>query len=132
MAEVADYVFVNCPFDDAYQDLFEAIVFTIHDCGYVARSALEVDDGSQVRIDKIAALIAACRFGIHDISRTQPDTATGLPRFNMPFELGMFLGAKRYGRGAQKLELFDPGCGAIPIPEVHLRYRRTGYCGSRW
>jgi hypothetical protein len=102
-AEPYEYsVFVNCPFDDAYRNLFQAIVFAIHDCGYIARCALEVADASQVRIEKIATIIAACRFGIHDISRTDPDAATGLPRFNMPFELGLFLGAKRYGRGEQK------------------------------
>lgn len=95
-------VFVNCPFDDAYRNLFEALVFAIHDCGYVAHCALEVDDGSEVRIEKIAKIIAACRFGIHDISRTEADPETGLPRFNMPFELGLFLGAKRYGRAEQR------------------------------
>jgi hypothetical protein len=95
-------VFVNCPFDDAYRPLFESIVFAIHDCGYIARCALEIDDASQVRIEKIATIIAACRFGIHDISRTEPDAVTNLPRFNMPLELGMFLGAKRYGRAEQK------------------------------
>ena len=95
-------VFVNCPFDDAYRPLFEAIVFAIHDCGYTARSALEADDASQVRIEKIGAIIGECKFGIHDISRTDPDAVTGLPRFNMPLELGLFLGAKRYGRAEQK------------------------------
>ncbi|HEU4889564.1 MAG TPA: hypothetical protein VFV49_16885 [Thermoanaerobaculia bacterium] len=95
-------VFVNCPFDDAYRDLFQALVFAIHDCGYVARCALELQDGSQVRIEKIALIIAECRLGIHDISRTELDVDTGLPRFNMPFELGMFVGAKRYGRAEQK------------------------------
>ncbi|HEX6639904.1 MAG TPA: hypothetical protein VF215_02270 [Thermoanaerobaculia bacterium] len=95
-------VFVNCPFDDGYRDLFEALVFAIHDCGYVAHCALELEDGSEVRIDKIARIIGECRLGIHDISRTEPDTTTALPRFNMPLELGMFLGAKRYGRAEQK------------------------------
>ncbi|PYQ27469.1 MAG: hypothetical protein DMF56_20145 [Acidobacteria bacterium] len=90
-------VFINCPFDDHYRPLFEAIVFAVHDCGYVARCSLEVSDASQVRIDKIAAIIASCRFGIHDISRTEADTDTQLPRFNMPLELGLFLGAKRFG-----------------------------------
>jgi hypothetical protein len=95
-------VFVNCPFDEAYRPLFEAVVFTLHDCGYVAHSALEVSDASQVRIEKIASLIADCRLGLHDISRTESDMATGLPRFNMPLELGLFLGAKRFGTGRQK------------------------------
>ena len=98
-----DYsVFVNCPFDAAYRSLFEALVFVVHDCGYIARCALEVDDASQVRIEKVERIIAGCKFGIHDISRTELDAATGLPRFNMPLELGMFLGAKRFGRAEQK------------------------------
>jgi hypothetical protein len=98
-------VFLNCPLDDAYRPLFESIIFAIHDCGYIARCALELDDGSQVRIEKIATIIASCRFGIHDISRTEVDASTGLPRFNMPLELGMFLGAKRFGRAEQKQKI---------------------------
>ncbi len=95
-------VFVNCPFDDQYRPLFEAVVFTLHDCGYVAHAALEVTDASQVRIEKIGTLIAGCRLGLHDISRTELDATTALPRFNMPLELGLFLGAKRFGTGKQK------------------------------
>jgi hypothetical protein len=95
-------VFVNCPFDDEYRPLFYAIVFTLHDCGFAARSALAVTDASQVRIEKIVAMIASSKFGLHDISRTELDAGTGLPRFNMPLELGLFLGAKRFGTGKQR------------------------------
>ena len=95
-------VFVNCPMDDAYLPLLQAVVFAVYDCGYVAHSALEFNDASQVRIEKINSLIAGCRFGVHDISRTELDAGTGLPRFNMPLELGLFLGAKRFGTGKQK------------------------------
>jgi hypothetical protein len=101
----ADYersVFVNCPLDEEYRVLFEAVVFAIYDCGYIARCALEVADASEVRIDKITRIIEDCRFGLHDISRTDSDSATNLPRFNMPLELGLFLGAKRFGREEQK------------------------------
>lgn len=97
-----DSVFINCPFDDGFKPIFDALVFAVHDCGFVARSALEVDDGSDVRIDKIGRIIAECRYGIHDLSRTELDAASGLPRFNMPFELGLFLGAKRYGDRSQR------------------------------
>jgi hypothetical protein len=72
-------------------------VFAVVDCGFVPRCALEVDDGSQVRIDKVCDLIGECRFGIHDLSRTELDSRSKLPRFNMPLELGLFIGAKRYG-----------------------------------
>jgi hypothetical protein len=95
-------VFINCPFDRAYKRLFNSVVFATIYCGFRTRCALEIDDGSQVRIDKIFAVIEECRFGIHDLSRTQLDRGTGLPRFNMPLELGMFLGAKRFGDTLQK------------------------------
>jgi len=95
-------VFLNCPFDDQYAPLFQAVIFAVLDCGFRPRCALEVDDASEVRFEKIARIIADCKYGIHDISRTQPDAATGLPRFNMPLELGMFLAAKKFGTGRQK------------------------------
>lgn len=98
-------VFINCPFDSEYYLLFEAIIFTVHDCGFVARCAREISDSSQVRIDKIFQIISDCKYGIHDISRTELDDLNDLPRFNMPLELGMFLAAKRFGSGKQKEKL---------------------------
>ncbi len=95
-------VFINCPFDSDYKPLFDAMIFAVHDCGFIARCALEAGDTSQVRIDKIYNIIEDCRYGIHDISRTELDETSGLPRFNMPLELGIFLGAKRFGIEEQK------------------------------
>lgn len=94
-------VFINCPFDSAYRPLFEAIAFATYGCGFNVRSALEVDDSSQVRINRITAIIRESRLAVHDISRTQLDRGTRLPRFNMPLELGIFLGAKSFGSGNQ-------------------------------
>lgn len=90
-------VFINCPFDRAYLRLFHSIVFAVFHCGFRARCALELDDGSQVRITKILKIIRSCRYGIHDLSRTEIDTQSRLPRFNMPLELGFFIGAKEFG-----------------------------------
>lgn len=104
-SEYASSVFVNCPFDATYRSLFEAIVFAVHDCGYIARCALEIDDSAEVRIEKISRIIAACKFGIHDISRTELDAGSSLPKFNMPLELGLFFGAKRFGSREQKSKL---------------------------
>lgn len=97
----ADDVFINCPFDPAYNPSFRAIVFAIYACGFRPRSAMELDDGGQTRIDKLYGLIGECRYGIHDLSRTELDDINHLPRFNMPLELGLFLGAKRFGGQAQ-------------------------------
>ena len=101
-AHYTDNVFINCPFDAVYKPLFDAVVFTVHDCGFIARCALEEEDASQVRIDKIYTIIADCRYGIHDISRIELDENSGFPRFNMPLELGIFLGAKKFGIAEQK------------------------------
>ncbi|HEU4454049.1 MAG TPA: hypothetical protein VFR81_13360 [Longimicrobium sp.] len=95
-------VFINCPFDPEYRPNLHAIVFTVHDCGFVARCALEDSDAAEVRIAKINRIIRGCRLGIHDISRTEPDASHGFPRFNMPLELGLFLGAKEFGDRRQK------------------------------
>lgn len=96
-ATYEDSVFLNVPFDRKYGRLFDALVFAVHDCGFTARSALEVDDSGQARVAKIFDIIEQSKFGIHDISRAGVDRNTGLARFNMPLELGFFLGAKRYG-----------------------------------
>ena len=114
----ADSVFINCPFDPTYQKLFRAIVFAVFDCGYTARCALEIDDGGDVRIDKIYRIIRQSKYGIHDISRTEPDPTTHLPRFNMPFELGMFLGAKKFGDIKQKSK------GCLILDRKDYRYQK--------
>lgn len=92
-------VFINCPFSADYHTHFQAIVFAVTRSGFTPRCARENDDGAEVRIDKICRIIAESRYGIHDISKTEPDPGSGLPRFNMPLELGLFLGARRWGRG---------------------------------
>ncbi|GAM96523.1 hypothetical protein U91I_00142 [alpha proteobacterium U9-1i] len=95
-------VFVNCPFDDDYKLIFDALIFTVFACEFRPRSALEIEDGSQPRIEKLHDIIAQCRYGIHDLSRTELDDHNQLPRFNMPLELGIFLGAKKFGDEAQR------------------------------
>lgn len=77
-------------------------MFAIYDCGFIPRCALEENDSGDVRFEKIQRIIAECKFGIHDISRTELDEHNSLPRFNMPLELGLFLGARRYGPAKQK------------------------------
>lgn len=47
-------------------------------------------------MQKIYEIISECDFGIHDISCTDLDIDTRLPRFNMPFELGLFFGCKHF------------------------------------
>ena len=94
-------VFVNCPYDDEYKSSFEALIFTIVACGYRPRCALEESDAGDIRFDKLCRLIAACDQSVHDLSRIEM-SPSGLPRFNMPFELGLTMGAKRFGSKVQR------------------------------
>ena len=94
-------VFINCPFDGPFKPILRAIVFTVIASGYHPRTALDATDGAEVRLGKIAAMIGACDWGIHDLSRVEVE-AGGLPRFNMPMELGIHLGARLFGEGRQR------------------------------
>ena len=96
-----NHVFINCPFDTTYRPLFNAIVFTVHNLGFIPRCSLEEDDGAEFRLAKIERIIEECKFGINDLSSVALDQKTGLPRFNMPLELGLFLGCKRFGTEPQ-------------------------------
>lgn len=89
-------VFVNCPFDDDYLPLLHAMVFAIHDCGFIARLSVEDTGGSEMRVEKIVRLIRESRLSIHDVSRVELSKKSKLPRFNMPFECGLALGCIRY------------------------------------
>lgn len=90
-------VFINCPFTQDYTNLFRAIIFTILTCGLRPRSALEAGDAGDIRLDKIVRLIRESSYSIHDLSAIELDPINNLPRFNMPFELGLVLGFKKLG-----------------------------------
>jgi hypothetical protein len=95
-------VFVNCPFDGQYAPIFRAIIFTIAAADYWPRCALEENDSGRIRYEKLTRMVAACPLGIHDLSRIELSEPDGTPRFNMAFELGLFLGAARFGGAVQK------------------------------
>jgi len=99
-----DSVFINCPFDAQYLPILRAVVYTVYRCGFVPKTALDEDDGSDYRLSKIIRKIRDSRYGIHDLSRIELNPAQ-LPRFNMPFELGIFFGAKNLGNIHQKKKI---------------------------
>ena len=90
-------VFINCPFDADYAPILEAIEFCLIFLGYEPRVATERNDSGEGRIDKILELLAASKFSIHDLSRSQAAKVGELFRLNMPFELGIDVGCRRFG-----------------------------------
>lgn len=103
-------VFINCPFDRQYWPLFEALVFTVIACEFQPRCALEELDSGTVRLDTIVRIIRSCRLAIHDLSRVELSGRHSLPRFNMPFELGLDIGCRRFGHrqfGEKRILILD-------------------------
>lgn len=91
-------VFVNCPFDKTFKPILDAILFAIHDCGFIARIALEDAGTGGARLQRIREIIVEeSRFSIHDVSRVEQTTTQPLPRFKMAFECGVFFGATFFG-----------------------------------
>lgn len=71
-----------------------------------------------VMLESIKSLILLKAVNMQsDISRTNPSPSKGLPRFNMPLELGLFLGAKYYGNKHQK------GKGCLILDKERYRYQ---------
>jgi hypothetical protein len=111
-------VFINCPFDPSYRKVFDAIVFAVCALGFEPRCALDQDNGIEERLAKILRLIKNCQFGIHDLSYMKVDPGTKLPRHNMPFELGLFMGFEFAGPQ-------QPKKSCLILDRQRWRYRKS-------
>jgi hypothetical protein len=80
-------VFINCPFDGQYEPLFLALIAGLSGLGLTPRCVLGIPSGARDRLDRIFRLICQCGSSVHDLSCMSG--RRGLPRFNMPFELGL-------------------------------------------
>ncbi len=96
-------VFINCPFDDEYVPMVRALVFTIIYLDLDPKLS-RTESSAYVRVSQIMNLIKNSKYGIHDLSRNVVMVAGQLPRFNMPYELGLDVGAAEFGTPKLKLK----------------------------
>lgn len=94
-------VFINCPFDEPFKPVFDAMVFSTLCCGFIPRSAIETGSASIPRMDRIVNAIKSSKYSIHDLSRCKGEGDANFARFNMPLELGMAM-AQHLGGNHQK------------------------------
>ena len=81
-------VFLNVPYDGTYEPLFVALVGGLVCLGREPSCALQAADAGDGRLKRIIELVTSSNASIHDLSRVQVQRR-GVPRFNMPFELGL-------------------------------------------
>jgi len=86
-------VFINCPFDNTFFPILKAILFTLDYLGYEPLIS-ETSDSGESRIKKLKKFVKAANLSIHNLSRAEPLAVGDLPRFNMPFELGLDFGSR--------------------------------------
>ena len=78
-------VFINCPYDEDYKHLFFALIYI---CVFFGCEPIfaACEESSSDRMETIIHCIEKSKYAIHDISKINVET----PRYNMPFELGMY------------------------------------------
>jgi hypothetical protein len=91
VANPAD-VFLNLAFDPRREYLYLALITGVVGVGLNPRCVVELP-ANAVRLERLRQLIASCRYSIHDMSAVEVTARPfRVPRFNMPFELGLAIG----------------------------------------
>ncbi len=96
------HVFINAPFDAAYEPLFVTLIGTLIFLGQDPHCVLEVPEKGEGRLLRIFNLIRQCRVSVHELSRV------GTPvRFNMPFEMGLACALKLENPSSYEVFVLD-------------------------
>ena len=112
-------VFINCPFDPEYAPLLQAIAFCVTDLELFPRLAPENADNAANRLERILEIIRGSKYGIHDLSRCKAGAVGEYARLNMPFELGIDHGCRKFGAGTLQTKAI------LILEEVRYDYHKS-------
>ncbi|HTF68589.1 MAG TPA: hypothetical protein VK638_38515 [Edaphobacter sp.] len=96
-------VFLNIPYDGPFESLYLAYIVGLTQLGLNVTATLAVP--KQGRLETIIGLIERSNFSIHDLSRIE--VSRGIPRFNMPLELGIALYRSKTTKGQHQVHIFE-------------------------
>lgn len=96
-------VFLNIPYDREFEDLYLAYIVGLTQLGLRVNATVAAPN--QGRLETIIGLIEGSNFSIHDLSRIE--LSKGIPRFNMPVELGLALYRSHLTRGKHRVYVFE-------------------------
>jgi len=111
-------VFINCPFDEQFAPVFDAIVLATVCCGFMPRSALESGSTSIPRMERITRALFSSKYSIHDFSRCRGENQENLARFNMPLEFGIAM-AQRFIEAEKGVDERDRHDWLLLVPGGH-------------
>ena len=97
-------VFLNIPYDNQFEELYLAYIVGLTQLGFHINATLAVPN--QGRLDRIVQLIEESDVSIHDLSRIEL-SSPGIPRFNMPLELGLALYRSHATNGRHRVFVFE-------------------------
>jgi hypothetical protein len=109
-------VFLNYPYDDEFRCYSEALAFAVVASGLIPVAAVDLSLPDQPRLLTLVQAISACRYSVHDLSRSAGEGQHNLARMNMPLEMGMALFY------ALQTQHRDHAC-AFLVPDAH-HYKR--------
>lgn len=96
-------VFLNIPYDDQFEELYLAYIVGLTQLDLQINATLAVPN--QGRLDRIVRLIEESDVSIHDLSRIE--LSSGIPRFNIPLELGLALYRSYTTNGRHRVFVFE-------------------------
>ena len=63
--------FVNCPFDEDYEPILQAVLFCLVRFGLTPRIAKERSNAGEGRVERILELVASSKYSIHEVRRAR-------------------------------------------------------------
>ena len=108
--------FVNCPFDEDYGHILQAVLFCLVRFGLKPRIATERSDAGESRVNKIVNLIRSSKYSVHDLCRCQAQAKGEHYRLNMPFELGSTSVAATTAAVGCQAKSFSSWSSSPPLP----------------
>jgi hypothetical protein len=88
---------LNIAFDKKREYLYLSLIASLVGLGLNPRCVVEIAIDAS-RLDRLHDLIRSCQYSIHDLSAVEVTSRPyRVPRFNMPFELGLAVAVKLQG-----------------------------------
>jgi hypothetical protein len=100
-------IFLNYPFDDAFEPLAHAMHFAVVASNLIPICAKDLTSPDRPRLELLVSTILNCQYSLHDFSMLKGQGERNFARLNMSLEMGMALfHALQTQRGSHRCAFF--------------------------